>query len=192
MGTHPGSARCCRSWAARCGASGAVLRPGGSRAVQRTGFSSNQLTRRLQSGFRKCSGVEKDMSKLLKHLGLGSKKAPPQPPKPDYSALKSSSLDSSLARSPTNEKSASGMSTTSSQISGFEVGQGSPGHRGPEKGFGGARPKDTGGGGVSPHGMQTRPSIQSFGVGEEGEAPMSVENGGSPGATGASATPVRQ
>ncbi len=133
------------------------------------------------------------MSKLLKHLGLGGKKAPPQPPKPDYSALKSSSLDSSLARSPTSEKSAAGMSTTSSQISGFEVGQlqGSPGHR--EKGFGGARPKDTGGGGVSPHGLQTRPSIQSFGVGEEGEAPASVENGGSPGATaGPSATPVRK
>ena len=131
------------------------------------------------------------MSKLLKHLGLGGKKAPPQPPKPDYSALKSSSLD----KSPTSEKSNIGMSTTSSQISGFEVGQlqGSPGHR-VDKGYGGARPKDSGGGGgMSPHSLQTRPSIQSFGVGDEGEAPASGENGGSPGATaGPNATPVRR
>lgn len=133
------------------------------------------------------------MSKLLKHLGLGrDKKGPPQPPKPDYSALKNPSFDSSQqARSPTSEK--QGMSTTSSQISGFDVGQlqGSPGHRVGDKGYGGARPKDTGGG-MSPHSLQTRPSVQSFGIGDEGEAPASGENGGSPGATaGPSATPVR-
>lgn len=132
------------------------------------------------------------MSKLLKHLGLGGKKDPPKPPKPDYSNLKSASLDSSLARSPTNEQSGTGMSTTSSQISGFGGGQmqGSPGHR--DKGYGGARPKDSGGGGMSPHSLQTRQSVQSFGLGDEGEAPASGENGGSPGATaGPSATPVR-
>ena len=131
------------------------------------------------------------MSKLLKHLGLGrDKKGPPQPPKPDYSAQKTLSFDGSQqARSPTSEK---GMSTTSSQISGFDMGQlqGSPGHRPGDKGYGGARPKDTGGG-MSPHSLQTRPSVQSFGI-DEGEAPASGENGGSPGATaGPSATPVR-
>ena len=128
------------------------------------------------------------MSKLLKHLGLGGKKAP-QPPKPDYSALKSASLDSSLARSPTDDKHDKGMSTTSSHVSGFEVGQlqGSPGHRVDK--YGGARPKESGGGGgMSPHSLQTRTSVQSFGAGHEGEAPASGENGGSPGAT--AGTPV--
>ncbi len=131
------------------------------------------------------------MSKLLKHLGIGGKKAPPHPPKPDYSSSKSQSFDSSLTRSPTSEKSCTGLSTTSSQISGFEVAQlqGSP-HKVGDKG---ARPKDSGG--ISPHALlQGRASAPVLSGGEEIESPTGEEAGGAQGATGPapSATPVSQ
>ena len=88
------------------------------------------------------------MAKLLKHLGIGVKKASATP-KPDYGTLRSAGTESSLARSPTSERSTSSLSTTASHIGEFEVAQlqNSP-HRivGSEKG----RPKDSGGGGLSP------------------------------------------
>lgn len=138
------------------------------------------------------------MAKLLKHLGFGGKKAPPQPPKPDYSAVKSQSTESSLARSPTSERSSTTMSTAGSHIGDFEVAQlqGSPAHRmvqstsSSEKAFGGARPKDSGG--VSPKSVD-RLQMRSAGSVDEPETPAASENVnsvGKPRKKGTSATPV--
>ena len=144
------------------------------------------------------------MAKLLKHLGFGGKKqAPPQPPKPDYSGIKSAGTEFSLARSPTNERSTGSLPTGSSHIGeadGAQL-QGSP-HRvaatgSAEKGsssYGGARPKDTGGGGVSPKGASidrvSMPSVSSI---DDPEGPATGEQERQEGAvgSGSSATPVR-
>lgn len=64
------------------------------------------------------------MAKLLKkHFGLGSKKGPPHPPKPDYITQKSSSVQELLTRSPTSDRAASSLTSASSHIGSFEVAQ---------------------------------------------------------------------
>ena len=94
------------------------------------------------------------MAKLLKkHFGLGSKKGPPHPPKPDYVTQKSSSVQELLSRSPTSEHKTSGsLSSAASHIGSFEVAQlaDSPSRcsrlsqssLASTLGFGGARPKE--------------------------------------------------
>ena len=142
------------------------------------------------------------MAKLLKHLGFGGKKAPPQPPKPDYSGVRQTGTEYSLARSPTNERSTGTLPSGTAHIGEAEGAplQGSP-HRAAagavtEKGsssFGGARPKDTGGGGVSPKGATldrvSMPSVSSI---DDPEGPA-TENDRKDAAVGggSSATPVR-
>ena len=131
--------------------------------------------------------------KLLRIIGV--KKNPPQPPKPDYTP-KSASTDSSLARSPPSETSFTSLSTATSHIGDVEVAQlqCSP-HRivsgGAEKGaaFGGARPKDSGGG-VSPKSTD-RAQMRSTSSVDEPEAPAKGQSERLDGATGGpSATPV--
>lgn len=131
------------------------------------------------------------MAKLLKHLGFGAKKAP-QPPKPDYTAPKSTSTESALARSPTSDRSTTSLSTVTSNIGDFEVAQlpGSPHKIAPSEkgGFGGARPKDIGGG-ISP--KSTPGDRGSVSIDEpETPGPEKETREGAVGGQGSSATPV--
>jgi hypothetical protein len=52
------------------------------------------------------------MSKLLKHLGIGGKKTPPHPPKPDYT-LKSTSVQDLLSRNQHIDRYGDGTTTIS-------------------------------------------------------------------------------
>lgn len=136
------------------------------------------------------------MAKLLKHV-FGGKKPPPQPPKPDYSGIKSGGTDFPLTRSPTSERPTGSLPTGASHIGDLVAQtQGSP-HRtasSSEKAFGGARPKDTGGGGISPKGAtierSSMPSVSSI---DDPEGPATGEQDRAEGAVGPgpSATPVR-
>ena len=131
---------------------------------------------------------QKMAGKLLKHLGFGAKKAPPQPPKPDYTAIKLTSSESALSKSPTSDRSGT------SHIGEFELAQlpGSPHRITPsDKGnFGGARPKDSGGG-ISPKsapGDRASVSIDE----PETPGPEKESQQGKSGGQGASATPVSE
>ncbi|KAK2177553.1 hypothetical protein NP493_593g01045 [Ridgeia piscesae] len=61
------------------------------------------------------------MAKLLKHLGFGSKKGAPQPPKVDYGAQKSSSVQELLPRSPASERSSMCLPAAGSHAGDFET-----------------------------------------------------------------------
>lgn len=61
------------------------------------------------------------MAKLLKHLGFGSKKGAPQPPKVDYGAQKSSSIQELLPRSPASERSSMCLPAIGSHAGDFET-----------------------------------------------------------------------
>ena len=126
------------------------------------------------------STSENKMAKLFKHLGFGGKKTPPQPPKPDYSGLKQASLDSPTARSPTSEPGRASFSGTAGHIGDLESTQGSPQRTTVvEKVFGGARPKDSGGG--------DRNLLPPAASTDDGDGPAASET---PAPKGASATPV--
>ena len=130
--------------------------------------------------------AKQKMAKLLKHLGFGGKKAPPQPPKPDYTAIKPTSSESALSKSPTSDRSGT------SHIGEFELAQlpGSPHRIAPsdKNSFGGARPKDTGGG-ISP---KSAPGDRASISVDEAESPGPEKDTreGTGGGPGASATPV--
>ncbi len=65
---------------------------------------------------------KKKMSKFLKHLGLGKhQKGAPHPPKPDYGAQKSTSVQELLPRSPTRDRSTLSLFTGSSQAAEFDT-----------------------------------------------------------------------
>ena len=139
---------------------------------------------------------QKMAARLIKQLVFGKKNLPPQPPKPDYTAIKSTSTESSLARSPTSDRSSTSLPPTTSQLGEFEVPQlpGSPHRVAPTEkgGFGGARPKDSGGG-VSP---KSAPGDRaSVSLADEPETPGADQKENTEGAVrgpGASATPVSQ
>ena len=127
-------------------------------------------------------------SKFLKHLGIGVKKQPPQPPpKPDYNPFKSTSSESSLVPSPTSDsKSSVSVSTITSQIGECETQPSSP-LRPTPKGEG-ARPKDSGG--ISPkYPTSERTPLPSTSGSQEAEGPQQAESeqgavGGSGGGVG--------
>ena len=87
-------------------------------------------------------------SKFLKHLGF--KKGPPHPPKPDYGAQKSTSVQELLPKSPTRDRSTLSLAATPSHTGDFDTASlPDPHHRGfltqeRDHKFGGARPKDSG------------------------------------------------
>ena len=118
--------------------------------------------------------------KFLKNLGIGGRSKGPPPPKVDYSAQKSSSVQELLPKSPPSERSRVSSSVTTSGINEFDnTVTGSPGHR-IDKGHGGARPKELQGGGISPKQSSTSDRHSIISLGDEGSMAGPAASDGTP------------